>query len=66
LSFYPAKHNGNGQFADPVWCDRLTQRNNQIAVADGSNHRIQVFDEKGFIRAFGSCGSGGGGELKSP
>ena len=28
-------------------------------VSDGSNHRVQVFDEKGaFIRAFGSYGSG--------
>ena len=35
-------------------------------VADSSNHRIQVFDEKGgFIRAFGSSGSGDG-QLSSP
>jgi len=35
-------------------------------VADGSNHRIQVFDEKGgFIRAFGSSGRSDG-QLNSP
>jgi len=35
-------------------------------VADSSNHRIQVFDEKGgFIRAFGSSGSGDG-QLSGP
>ena len=35
-------------------------------VAEYDNHRIQVFDEKGgFIRAFGSSGSGGG-QLSQP
>jgi len=30
-------------------------------VADVSNHRIQIFDEKGaFLRLFGSNGSGDG------
>jgi len=44
----------------------VDQRNNQIVVADASNSRIQVFDEKGrFIRAFGSSGSGDG-QLSGP
>jgi len=50
----------------PVLSVAVDKRNNQIVVAEESNHRIQVFDEKGgFIRAFGSFGSGDG-QLCSP
>jgi len=55
----------NGQFASPGGVT-VDQRNNQIVVADCSNHRIQVFDEKsGFILAIGSQGSGDG-QLSGP
>jgi len=44
----------------------VARRNNQIVVADLHYDRIQVFDEKGgFIRAFGSSGSGDG-QLSGP
>jgi len=60
-----SKGNGNGQFYHP-WGVAVDPRNNQIVVSDGSNNRVQVFDEKGaFIRAFGSSGSGDG-QLSGP
>jgi len=56
---------GNGQFNFPAGVT-VDQRNNQIVVADGDNHRIQIFDEKGtFLRVFGSNGNGDG-QFSSP
>jgi len=51
---------GNGQFNEPCGVT-VDQRNNQIVVVDGENHRIQIFDEKGtFLRVFGSQGKDDG------
>ena len=39
----------------------VDQRHDQIVVADGNNHRIQIFDEQGaFLLAFGLNGDGDG------
>jgi len=55
----------NGQFCRPRGVT-VDQRNNQIVVTDTSNHRIQIFVEKGgFLRVFGSEGKGDG-QFSSP
>lgn len=53
------KGSGNGEFNEPK--AELVDAHNNLVVSDGSNNRLQVFNEKNeFVKIIGSYGSGQG------
>ncbi len=54
------RSNTQGNFTWPRGV-AVSPANSQIVVADSSNHRVQIFDQRGqFVRTFGSYGQGDG------
>ena len=59
LSSFGARGEGRGAFCDP-WDIAVDFSRRNIAVADTSNNRIQIFSSDGhFLREFGRMGNGG-------
>jgi hypothetical protein len=63
-SSFGTQGNGNGQLNDPQYAIQL--KNNNFAVCDCTNNRIQIFDQHGnYINKFGIKGTGDG-EFNDP